>query len=241
MLVGNIYVPPNNEKQLHTLDKVLESLKNETVILLGDFNARNIVWDKHTKQNTKLGAILEDIIQWHSLYIATDVNHTYHHSTNFEQSGKITIDIAHARGVQNISIKAFDLKTIKTRHTAIEIQVEDTNNSCCFTIPHFKTKNSEWSRWKSYWDNELSTYITSFPETISEELIDMEVIKLSKRCCKLCDRSLGWQYYQKRKAKVGGVKTNKAWKAAKNAQFTKKGKLQQTCNTLISKKYFSKI
>ena len=31
-----------------------------------------------TKQNTKLGAILEVVIQWHSLYIATDSGHTYH-------------------------------------------------------------------------------------------------------------------------------------------------------------------
>ena len=63
MLIENIYVPPNNEEQLHTLDKVLESLNSETIILLGDFNARNTVWDNHVKQNTRLGAILEDIIQ----------------------------------------------------------------------------------------------------------------------------------------------------------------------------------
>ena len=43
MLIGNIYVPPNNEEQLHTLDKVLGSIKSETVISLGDFNARNTV------------------------------------------------------------------------------------------------------------------------------------------------------------------------------------------------------
>lgn len=30
VLVGNMYVPPRNEEQLHTLDKFLESLKNET-------------------------------------------------------------------------------------------------------------------------------------------------------------------------------------------------------------------
>ena len=112
----------------------MESLKNETIILLGDFNARNTVWDKHAKQNTKLGAILDSIIQRHSLYIATDVDHTHHHSTNFEQSGKSTIDLTLARGVQNINIKAFDLKTIKTRHIAIEIQIEDTNSSCPSTL-----------------------------------------------------------------------------------------------------------
>ena len=63
MLIGNISVPLNNEEQLHTLDKVLESLNSETIILLGDVNARNTVWDNHVKQSTRLGAILEDIIQ----------------------------------------------------------------------------------------------------------------------------------------------------------------------------------
>ena len=46
---------------------------------LSCFNARNTVWDKHSKQNATLGAILEDIIQKLSPYIATDVDHTYQH------------------------------------------------------------------------------------------------------------------------------------------------------------------
>ena len=55
----------------------------EQLHLLGDFNARNTVWDEHAKQKTKLGAILEDI-QEPSLYIATDIDHTYHHSVSCE-------------------------------------------------------------------------------------------------------------------------------------------------------------
>ena len=90
MLGGNIYVPPNNKEKLHALDKVLESLKSDTTILLGDFNARDTVWDKHAKQNIKLGTILEDLIHRHSLYIATDIDHTYQSTS--------TIDLTLARG-----------------------------------------------------------------------------------------------------------------------------------------------
>ena len=147
-----------------------------TVILLGDFNARNTVRDKHAQQNTKLGAISEDNIQRHSLYIATDVDHIYHHWKIREQSDKSTIDLTFARVMQNINIKVFDLKTIKTRHTATEIQIEDTNNLCPSTILHFKIKYTEQSRWKSYLDNELSSCITSFPEAI---FIDVQVNNLS--------------------------------------------------------------
>ena len=99
VFIGNIYIPPYNEEQLHTLDKVLESLNNDTITLLGDFVARSTVWDKHTKQKTKLEAILEDNIQ-HSLYIATDIDNT-HHSTSCEESHKIIIHLTFARGIQN--------------------------------------------------------------------------------------------------------------------------------------------
>ena len=38
MRVVNTYVPPNSEG--HNLEKVFESLKNDSIILLGDFVAR---------------------------------------------------------------------------------------------------------------------------------------------------------------------------------------------------------
>ena len=76
VLIGNMYVPPYNEEQLEILDRVLENIRNENIILLGDFNARNTIWDKQATKNTKLGEILEDIIQRHGLHIVTDVDHT---------------------------------------------------------------------------------------------------------------------------------------------------------------------
>lgn len=36
VLIGNIYVPPNNEEQFITLDA---RLKNEAIALLGDFHS----------------------------------------------------------------------------------------------------------------------------------------------------------------------------------------------------------
>ena len=97
VLAENIYVPPNSEEQLHTLDKVLESFKNEIIIFLGGFNARNSVWDKHVKQNIKLGAILGDVIQRLSIYIALNVNHIHHHSRSCEQSEKSAIGLILSR------------------------------------------------------------------------------------------------------------------------------------------------
>ena len=93
-------IPPNNEEQLHTLDTTLENLKNETIVLFGDFNARNTIWDKNCAKNSKLREILEDIIHRHNLYITTDVDHTYYHSPTCEHSGKNTVDLTLIRGIK---------------------------------------------------------------------------------------------------------------------------------------------
>ena len=98
-------------------------------------------------------------------------------------------------------MKAFDLKTIKARHAAIEIQLEDTNNLCPSNIPHFKTKNAEWSWWKSYLDNELSTSITYFPENVSEEVTDTQVNKPTEIAVNSARKFLGMMIASKKKNK----------------------------------------
>ena len=74
--VGNIYIPPGNENHLHKLDMELEKHKGKAILLVGDFNCRNTLWDKHIKRNTKMGKLLEDIINRHNLFIATDTDFT---------------------------------------------------------------------------------------------------------------------------------------------------------------------
>ena len=64
-------------------------------------NTLNIIY-------AKLGAILDIRYQQDSLYIATDVDHTYHHSTGCEQ---------YIKSIQNINIKAIDLKNFNIRHS----------------------------------------------------------------------------------------------------------------------------
>ena len=75
--VGNIYIPPGNENQLRKLDMELKKHKGKAILLAGDFNCRNTLWDKHIKRNTKMGTLLEDIINRHNLFIATDADFTY--------------------------------------------------------------------------------------------------------------------------------------------------------------------
>ena len=66
-LVGNIYIPSGNENYLHILDIELEKHKGESILLIGDFNSRNQIWDRNANNNSRMGLILEDIINRHGL------------------------------------------------------------------------------------------------------------------------------------------------------------------------------
>ena len=96
--VGNIYIPPGNENHLHILDMELEKHKDENIILIGDFNSRN------TNNNSRMGLLLEDIINRHGLYIKTNTGFTYQQSTMVSNSGKSTIDLTLTRGLKNVKV-----------------------------------------------------------------------------------------------------------------------------------------
>ena len=80
-LVGNIYIPPRNENHLHILDMGLEKHKGENILLIGDFNSRNKIWGTNANNNSRMGLILEDIINPNGLYITTNIDYTYQQST----------------------------------------------------------------------------------------------------------------------------------------------------------------
>ena len=171
VLIGNIYIPPNNIEQLHALDKFLENHKDENLIILGDFNARNTLWDIHCNKNNKMGTVLEDLIQRHGLYLATNVDHSYQQTVQSQYTGKSTIDLTLSRGISNISVNTIDITNIKTRHKGIEITI-DTQNTRNNSLPHFKTKDANWGKWAEFLDNNLLTFLNSFPHEISKTIID---------------------------------------------------------------------
>ena len=70
-----------------------------------------------------MGLIIEDFINHHGLYIATNTDFTYQQSTVVRKSGKSTIDITLNRGLKNIKVVTKDFTLIKTRHKAIEILI----------------------------------------------------------------------------------------------------------------------
>ena len=45
----------------------LKNHKGENILLIGDFNSRNKILDRNTNNNSRMGLILEDIINRHDL------------------------------------------------------------------------------------------------------------------------------------------------------------------------------
>ena len=56
-------------------------------------------------QNNKMGIAVEELIQRHGLCVATDLDHTYQHSTNCHNCGKSTIDLILSHGINNLTVK----------------------------------------------------------------------------------------------------------------------------------------
>ena len=177
VLIGNIYIPPGKINDLYILDMELEKHKGENILLVGGFNSKNTLWDKNAKTNNKMGQVLEDIINRHGLYIATDLDFTYQQSVQVSNSGKSTIDLTLSRGLQNVKVAAKNLDLIKTRHQAIEILIEEDIDQK--QNPRFKTKNADWEEWKKVLQPKLEEYHANFPREISPEVIDQQANNLT--------------------------------------------------------------
>ena len=119
-IIGNIYIPPGIENDLHILDMELEKNKGENILLIGDFNSRNKIWDRNTNNNSRMGLTLENI------------------------SGKSTIDLTRTRGLKDMKVVTKDFTLIKTKRKAIEILIEQ--EASFKRNPKFRTKNADFEK-----------------------------------------------------------------------------------------------
>ena len=56
-------------------------------------------------QNNKMGIAVEELIQRHGLYVATDLDHTYQHSPNCHNRCKSIVDLILSHGINNLTVK----------------------------------------------------------------------------------------------------------------------------------------
>ena len=92
-------------------------------------------------------------------------------------SGKNTIDLTLTRGLKNIKVVTKDFTLIKTRHKAIETLIDQEPSFK--PNPKFRTKKTDWEKWKQFLQVPLEDYSTNFPLEISEKIIDQQANKLT--------------------------------------------------------------
>ena len=85
-----------------------------------------------------MGKLLEDIINRHNLFIATDADSTYQQSVSINNGGKSTIDLSLTRGLANVKITTKNFDLINTRHKAVEIHIPEASQNK--QILKFRTK-----------------------------------------------------------------------------------------------------
>ena len=152
--------------------------QSENILLIGDFNRRNKLWDRNANNNSRMGLILEDILNYHGFYVTTNTDFTYQQSTMVSNSGKGTIGLNLNRDLKNIRVVTKDFTLIKTRHKAIEILIDQEPSFK--PNPKFRTKNADWEKWKQFLQAPLEDYSTNFPLEISEKVIDQQANKLTE-------------------------------------------------------------
>ena len=143
------------------------------IIIFGDFNAQNTLLDKHINQNNKIGLALEELIQKHGLYVATDLDHIYQHSPNCHSSVKsiICLTLSLSRGINNLTVKTREINNIKTRHKAIGIDIENLSDKGRSHTPYFRTQDANWDEWCKLLDNNLLQFISSFCNKVSRNIL----------------------------------------------------------------------
>ena len=85
-----------------------------------------------------MGKLLEDIINRHNLFIATDADSTYQQSVSINNSGKSTNDLTLTCGLANVKITTKNFDLINTRHKAVEIHIPEASQNK--QILKFRTK-----------------------------------------------------------------------------------------------------
>ena len=116
---------------------------------------------EHTNQNNKMGIALAELIERHGFYVATDLDHTYQHSSNCHNSDKSTIAFTLSGGINNLTVKTREINNIQTRHKAIEIAIEKLRDKNRSHTPHFRTQGANWDEWYKLLDKNLSQFIAS--------------------------------------------------------------------------------
>ena len=140
ILLGSVYIPPDNEQDMGLLIETLGRIsdENENVIVMGDFNAKHPMW--YNEKNNKLGDQLSSYLTTSDYTLVNNNMHTFKTSV---------IDLTLVKGCRNL---------VSNWSAHPEIMVNTDHNMILFDLslkvtqtkrPRWNVKKADWDVWKN--------------------------------------------------------------------------------------------
>ena len=151
-LICSVYIPPRNKEDLIKLHNKLNCLKsNQPLIVGGDFNARNELWDFQLLPSRdsawQMGDYLIEMIFEHNLMIHNNGTPTF-----YRKDYVSALDVTLSRNLPFKINWSTDINSIlKTDHYAVIINVDD--NIMDTRKLKWDFKNTDWIEWKNEIEN----------------------------------------------------------------------------------------
>ncbi len=146
-LIASVYIPPNKDIYLLSLDRLLQNIcPQPNLILLGDFNCMDLVWEKWHPSTAhyfsgkawSMGMKLLDICKTHGLTISN--NATY---TREEDDDRSSPDLSLIRGV-NYTWRVDHYTCLNNDHLPIMIQLPIVDKAA---EQKWDLRNMGWNDW----------------------------------------------------------------------------------------------
>lgn len=162
--VISIYIPPNidSKRAEEKFQSLLNDFENEQhLIIAGDINAHNYLWESHSHQDTR-GRLLSDIITNSKLIIQNNGDHTYQ-DTFRHSTTAIDITLTSANMMTNWNVNKIKLGS---RHFPIIFEIENYKIS-----KHIYRQVTNWEEVQKqiqFSNLQHTNNISEFQNTISE-------------------------------------------------------------------------
>ena len=165
-LICSVYIPTKHTNDLHKLNEKLHSIEYKQPLLIGgDFNARNQLWDPQLNPSGdaawKMGDLLLDIIFDHNLKIHNNGTPTF-----FRKEYVSALDITLSTNFSGEIKWLTDINSIlQTDHYGIIIDIPEKNN--VNRTEKWDLGNTDWNLWNTELKKFMEDWLISLPPNVT--------------------------------------------------------------------------
>lgn len=167
----------NIEPYIQHLDKVLQHLKGNSIIVCADTNAKSNLW--HSNCTDERGEKLENLIAQHNLYIVNEPSNT-HTFSNIHGNSNIDVTLSSSACYNRVTHWKIHQNCTTSDHNLITFEVEKTIHDLSPTqqsTPRYNTKRANWDKYTESLEHQLqrseilqSSDNSSDPDVLATEL-----------------------------------------------------------------------